>query len=86
MNKIITYAIDRTDGMVYSRVGREIAVPVLQYDRIGQGGDFTQPLEYELEKCPVSELAAYWANFKWTRKIPVDLKNVHRKFWGMRPL
>jgi len=84
--KQITYAYDKTDGLVYSRVGREIACPVLQFDKIGQNGDFTGPLEYQLEKSPIQELAHYWPNFVWTKKIPVELKNHHRAFWGMKPL
>jgi hypothetical protein len=84
--KQITYAVSKDDGLVYSRVGSEIAIPVLQFDRIGRNGDFTQPLEYELEKCRVLELADYWPRLRWTKKIPVRTKNLHRQFWGMRPL
>jgi hypothetical protein len=83
---MITYAISKDDGMVYSRVGKEIAYPVLQYEKIGEGGDFTQPFEYQLEKSDVLSLAYYWPRLKWTKKIPVDIKNLHRSFWGMKQL
>lgn len=86
MSRCITYAVEEETGLVYSRVGAEIAVPVLQYERIGKGGDFTAPLEYELEKFGVSELRGEWNTLRWTRKIPVALKNKHREFWGMAAL
>ena len=86
MNRIITYAVSKDDGLVISRVGSEVAVPVLQYEKIGEGGDFTKPLEYELEKFPVLSLASEWPLYKWTKKIPVELKNKHREFWGFKKL
>lgn len=81
----ITYAIDR-EGLVYSRVDSEIACPILQFDKIGQGGDFTGPLEYKLEKSSIFSLAGEWDSLRWTKKIPVEIKNLHRAFWGMRKL
>jgi hypothetical protein len=69
-----------------SRVGSEVAWPVLQYEKIGEGGDFTKPFEYELEKMPVLSLAHCWQGLKWTKKIPLAIKNRHRVFWGMKPL
>lgn len=91
MNRIITYCIDQ-DGIVYSRVASEVAIPVLDYEAIGNGGngfekgDFRGPMLYNLEKFPVHSLSHGWAGLKWTKKIPVKLKNKHRKFWGMPPL
>lgn len=84
--KQITYCIDKESGFVYSRVGSDVAVPVLQYDKIGANGDFTQPLEYQLEKCSVLSLASYWPNLRWTKKIPTNIKNNHRAFWGLPQL
>lgn len=83
--RTIQYAI-ALDGHVYSRVGSEVAVPVLDYEKIGEGGDFSKPLKYHLEKLPVFALVGEWADLWWTRKIPVQVKNAHREFWGMRPL
>jgi len=92
MPRNITYAVN-DDGTVYSRVDSEIAVPVLDFDGIGQGGDgfakgnFNGPMRYNLEKFSVHSLAGReWACLRWTKKIPVALKNLHRKFWGMKPL
>lgn len=82
MNRTIQYAVNKDDGLVISRVGREIAVPVLDYEKIGEGGDFTRPLEYHLEKMPVIALGRDWPRYVWTRKIPTELKNEHREFWG----
>lgn len=91
--RCLTFAVSKEDGMVYSRCGDEIAYPVLQFGKIGEGGDFTQPFgdftqpfEYQLEKSSVFSFSHCWPMLRWTRKIPVELKNLHRKFWGFKPL
>lgn len=86
MNRIITYAFNRYDGLVISKVGSEIAVPVLEFEKIGEGGDFTAPLEYHLEKFPLHSIGRDWPLYVWTKKIPVNLKNRHRAFWGFPEL
>ena len=82
--KIITYAIDQDTGMVISRVGSEVAIPVLQYDKMCPENNFQT--EYKLEKMDVCSFSVKWRDLKWTRKIPKEVKNVHRKFWGMKVL
>lgn len=83
--KTIKYGIDSDTGLVWSRVGSEIAIPVLQFDKMTHQNNF-QTI-YELEKMDVIEVAGQAYNsVKWTRKIPVELKNRHRKFWGMKKL
>lgn len=81
----IEYAINN-GGMVYSRVGSEAAFPVLEYDRIGEGGNFDAPLTYHLERGSVYALSAEWGSLVWTRMVPVEVKNIHRRFWGFAPL
>lgn len=93
MNRIIRYGIEKDTGLVYSLVeepwGRVCAGPVLDFTAIGQGGDgyapgdFRGPMRYALEKCPVREVYPYC---QWTKKIPVRIKNLHREFWGFKPL
>jgi len=80
----ITYAYDTETGVVISRIGSEVAVPILLYDKMTPENNFNT--EYELEKMDVLHLAGSWNSYKWTKKIPVDIKNTHRKFWGMKPL
>jgi len=82
----ITYAVHGRDGLVISRVGSELAWPILDYDAIGKDGDFTSPLQYKLKTIPVHEAIREWAMLKWTRKIPIEIKNLHRAYWGMKPL
>jgi hypothetical protein len=67
---------------VISRVGSEVAIPVLDFEAIGQGGDFRGPMNYNLEKFPVNSLAPVWREYRWTKKVPARLKNKHRQFWG----
>lgn len=81
--RTITYAIEQNTGLVYSQVGSEIAVPVLDYDGMKPENNFQT--RYDLEKSPV--FAAHIGTaFIWTRKIPNAIKNIHREFWGMKLL
>ena len=87
----ITFAI-HTDGFVVSRVNSELAWPILDYAAIGQGGDgfkkgdFNGPIKYNLEKISVFSGSDEWSQLRWTKKIPIEIKNIHRKFWGMKEL
>lgn len=94
MNRNITYGIERETGIVYSRVGRECAGPVLDFEVIGKGGtgddgieyapgDFNGPTRYHLEKMSIYDVYRYC---RWTKQIPVRIKNRHRAFWGFKPL
>jgi hypothetical protein len=84
MNRIITYAIENDSGLVISRVGSEVAWPVLEYDKMLPANNFTAG--YHLERFPVSSLGSNWRNLKWTKKIPTYLKNRHREFWSFKPI
>lgn len=86
----ITYGIEEDTGLVYSRVGGQVAVPVLDFEAIGQGGDgfapgdFRGPTRYTLEKCSIYEIS--YPAVRWTRNIPVAVKNLHRRYWGFPPV
>ena len=84
MSQTIQYAVDIETGMVISRIGSEIAIPVLQFDKMLPENNF-QTI-YELEKMDVSAISHCWFQYKWTRKIPMKLKNRHRIFWGLNLL
>lgn len=88
--RTLTFAYD-TNGHLISRLNVDdsfrtpcVAVPVLDYDKIGENGDFTAPLTYTLEACTLGEIIGQSLN--WTKKVPLADKNRHREFWGMRPL
>ena len=80
----ITYAIDLNTGLVVSRVGDELAWPILDYEKMGPENNYT--MNYFSEKMPVFVAGRSWSNLKWTRKIPVEIKNIHRRFWGFKEL
>jgi hypothetical protein len=71
--------IDTETGQVLSRVDNEIALPVLQFNKMGPDNNFDTI--YELEKMSVYNLSHMTVIN--TRKIPVEIKNTHRKFWEM---
>ena len=81
----IRYGIDRETGLVWSRMGSMVALPVLQYDQMGPADNFQT--KYALEKMDVMEVVGHSYNaVRWTRKIPSQIKNLHREFWGFKPL
>lgn len=83
MIKNITYAI-HSDGYVISRVGSDVAWPILDYDGMKPENNFA--MKYFLEKMSVHAISREWDSLKWTKKIPVEVKNYHREFWGFKPL
>ncbi len=82
--KTITYAIDLDTGLVVSRVGSELAWPILDYKGMNSENNFK--MNYRLDKIPISTAFYYWAKLKHTRKIPIEIKNIHRRFWGFKEL
>jgi hypothetical protein len=80
----ITYAIDQDTGYVWSRVGSQVAVPIIDFDKMGPADAFA--IKAHLERMDVLAVTTDWRMLRWTRKIPVHLKNLHRAFWGMKPL
>ena len=81
----ISYGIAQDGAALVSRVGSEIAWPILDYEGMTPANNFA--MHYNLERFSVFSLAGPdYANIRWTRKIPIDLKNKHRAFWGMKPL
>ena len=82
----IRYAFRREDGLVVSLCGNEFAWPVLDFEAIGKEGDYTQPFQYNLEKIKVLDMGIDFPLLVWTRFVPANVKNVHREFWGLKPL
>jgi hypothetical protein len=82
MRKTIEYAINKEDGHIISRVGGAVAIPVLEYEQMNIFNGFEA--KYRLEKFNLFSIVSTYPAYIWTRKIPVEIKNEHRKFWGMR--
>ncbi len=79
--KTISYMVD-DEGLVYSRVNSEVAIPILEWDKMMPANRYQT--SYHLEKCSIYDLIG--TPVTRTKKIPLQLKNQHRKFWGMKPL
>jgi hypothetical protein len=82
MKRIIQYCIDNDTGYVYSRVGGKMAIPIIDFDDMGPEDNFA--IKAHLDFVSAWEVPHHALTY--TRKIPVDLKNLHRKFWGMAPV
>lgn len=80
--KIITYAIENETGLVWSRMSSEVAIPTVDFESGHPDNNFE--MDIKLEKDSV--FACTHADLTWTKKIPKEVKNIHRAFWGMKPL
>lgn len=76
----ITYAIDPETDLVVSRIGDRIAWPMLDFPANSFAMDY-----YGLKDFSVFELCgnSSYEMLRWTKKIPVETKNLHRRFWGL---
>jgi len=79
----IMYGIDR-DGVVYSRVGSEMAFPVLDF--LGMRPENGYRMVYNLEKDSIFSVMCSGVVITWTRKIGKEIKNIHRAFWGFKKI
>jgi hypothetical protein len=81
--KGITYAIDLETGLVWSRFNHgQLAIPVLDF--AGMKPENNWEMNFDLQKFNSTSMIG--ANLKWTKKIPIEIKNLHRQFWGMPKL
>lgn len=83
--KTLSYGINLETGLVWSRLDSEIAFPVLAFEQMLPENNYTAPLI--LEKASILDVTGrVWEGLKWTKKIPKEIKNEHRKFWGLKEL
>ena len=82
--RTIQYMLDEGNGLVWSRVNGEVAIPIL--DWAGMTPENSYQTNYFLEKHKAFDVIRELNTLKRTRKIPTELKNQHRKFWGMKPI
>ena len=78
----IQYAWDEDTGQVWSRVDDKVAVPVLDFE--GMTPENGWDMKWPLQKMSIFDTIG--SRLVWTRKIPLAIKNMHRKFWGMSEL
>jgi hypothetical protein len=87
----IRYAVDLDTGEVVSQRMDTLAFawPILDFEGlIDEHGNATGPPRYTLEEISIRESrgCVAYSRLVFTRKIPVEVKNLHRKFWGMKEL
>jgi len=73
--------IEPTLNLVYSRVGNEIAIPILDWNHMQPSNQYA--IRYFLEKFAIFDVIGDIKDVIHTRKIPLAIKNKHRKFWKM---
>lgn len=62
----------------------QVVYPELQYEKIGEGGNYNAPLQYELKRGKVGIVGTLRGSFGVAKAdVPLDIVNEHRKVWGM---
>ncbi len=86
--RTIKYGIDMETGYAVSQMGDEVAYAVLDYDKTepAKSGWSEQPMPQHLEKTKIWYVAGWLGQIRWTRAVPLQAKNMHRRFWGLKPL
>jgi hypothetical protein len=82
MFNTIQYGIDTSSGMIWSQYQSYVAVPVLQTGKMTSKNSFVPIFEFEV--FDLCELEGSMVTIKWTRHVSNKIKNIHRKFWGLR--
>lgn len=88
MRRTIKYGIDTESGYAVSQVGDEVAYAVVDYDKIDVTvpGWSEKPVPVHLEKTKIWHVAGWLMGIRWTRSVPLEMENEHRRFWGLKPL
>jgi len=82
--RTIQYAIELDTGLIISKVRDQLLIPVLDFENMKPENNFQT--NYDLQVFPLNTLVGIWHCYKWTKKIPKEIKNLHRIAWGMKPL
>ena|GEM_PF-4048553 len=63
-------------------MGSQIAFHAIDFAGMGPADGF------KIKFCPLKKTDSFNFNglIRWTRKVPLEAKNFHRAFWGMKPL
>lgn len=81
----IQYAIDKDTGLTWSKVGKQIAMPVKDFEKVPAPGESAH-FDYKLDKIPTSFTQFFEVSLDWEAKLPKSLKNYHRQYWGLKEL
>jgi hypothetical protein len=81
MKTNIRYAI-HPDGFVVSQMDSYFMWPILQYDDMTPENNFATSYTYERILIGSGE----YRSLKFTKKIPAEVKNFHRRLWGLKEL
>ena len=85
--KRIEYAIDPNSGQVISKVGDNYVWAVLDFAGMKPENGFQANYSLEILNGKGDwNLKREWYYATHTRKIPLEIKNIHRKLHGMKPL
>jgi len=84
-DKRIRYGIDEETGIIVSQNLQtgEICWPTIDFSAMIPDDGFA--FKWSMGE-PLKPLDLAGFEVHWTRKIPTKYKNIHREYWGMKPL
>lgn len=89
--KTIEYFVDCShENALWSRCDKEVLYSSISYEPYSDEENSFEAYECVVNEASMSIFHAYHylqeGKGRWTRKVPVEWKNAHRKFWGFPPL
>lgn len=82
--KVIQFCVSRdAEGDIYSRVGSEVIRSSVCYESDPDEGVHLYEIGVLDQRISVFRAGRWLDNGLWTKKIPIEWKNEHRKAWGL---
>lgn len=78
MNKKMAFLLDTGLGVFVAKQDGKYCVPVLEYDKIGQGGNFNTPYTFTLELCESLGTSERMYMKVKESKIPESIKKIFK--------
>ena len=79
MSPNMTFTLDMELGVLTAWNGGKVCVPVLEFDKIGEGGDFNQPFTFTLELMDSSVMWGQHYKRVGRTKVPARMKEIFRR-------
>ena len=73
------------DGVI-SGLGDKLLWPILDYEGMKPENNFQITYNLTIIDADFTTLRDLYTRGKGTRKIPLEIKNEHRKLWGLKPV
>jgi hypothetical protein len=79
MRNNLTFTLDMDLGVLIAWNGGKVCVPVLEFDKIGENGDFTKPFTFDLQLMDSSVMYGQYYKRVSRNKVPKRMKDIFKR-------